>query len=708
MGLKRREFMTGGAMAAGAFVLGFALPGRQAAASGDAAGAVFAPNAFIRITADSGVTVITGKSEMGQNVYTGLTKIVAEELDAHLDSIRVEQSGVDAAFNSPWFPVMMTGGSSSTTSSYETLRRAGATARAMLLAAAAEEWGVPVGRLTTRYSRVHDSESGREASYGDLAAAAARQPVPAGVALKPADSFRLIGHDTPRLDSGIKVRGEATFGIDVRLPEMKYAVVARPPMFGATLESFDETAATGMPGVIRVKRVPSGIAVIADSTWRALQAREALKINWARGELGGQDSEKLSAQYRALAREPGHLVKEEGDSAGAEAGANQVIEAVYEVPFLAHACMEPLNCTVHDRGGSAEIWAGTQSQTLDRDRAAKVLGYEPASVKINTTFLGGGFGRRAAAWSDFVVEGAQVAKGEPWPVKTTWTREDDMRGGQYRPMTVHRSRLALDAAGRPLSWHNRVVSQGLDDLESLGIKSENHDWSQTEGITEPAYAVPNYRMEAHLLHSPVTTLWWRSVGHSHTAFLKESLFDEAAHAAGADPLEYRLGLLEAHPRYQAVLRKAAGMAGWGRDMPKGTGLGIAVEESYGTIVAEVAQVRVEGEDIRVEKVWCAVDCGFAVNPLGVRSQMEGAIVFGLSAALHGEITLKNGRVEQGNFNNYRLVRMGRAPVTEVEIINSGAEMGGIGEPGTPPIFAAVGNAIFAASGQRLRSMPFRL
>ena len=714
MAIKRRDLLIGGATAAGAFTLGFVLPARLRAgpAGGAESATAFAPNAFIRITPDNRVTVIVGKSEMGQNIWTALPLIVAEELDADWAAVGVEQSGVDAAFNSPWFPMMLTGGSSSVHTSYETLRRAGATARAMLVAAAAAAWGVPAERLVTRDGSVSDAGSGQSATYGELAAAAARQPVPENVPLKSPAEFRLLGKDHKRLDSQIKVTGAAGFGLDVRLPGLRYAAVARPPVFGATLKSFDASAAKAMPGVVKVKAVPSGVAVIADSTWRAIKARDALQIEWDEGEHAGRSTAQMLEEYRALAGQPGFVVQQQGDFDAIAAGAAQVIEATYEFPFLAHACMEPLNCTVHDLGAGsdppAEVWTGTQMQTSDRQQAAAILGYEPEAVRLHTQFLGGGFGRRAAAWSDFVVEATHVAKGEPWPVKTTWTREDDMRGGYYRPLTLHRSRLALGADGKPLAWHNRVVSQGLSGGESFGLTFENFDGSQVEGLRELPYRVPVVNLEAHLLKSPVTTLWWRSVGHTHTSFLEETLFDEAAHAAGADPLDYRLALLQDHPRYIALLQKVREMSGWGRELAAGSGLGVAIEESFGSIVAEVAQVRVDGGDIRVEKVWCAADCGFAVNPLGVREQMESGIIYGLSAALHGEITLENGRAVQDNFDGYRVVRIDEAPAIEVEIIQSGATMGGAGEPGTPPIFPAVGNAIFAATGKRLRSLPFRL
>jgi isoquinoline 1-oxidoreductase beta subunit len=609
--------------------------------------------------------------------------------------------------------MMLTGGSSSVRTSYETLRQAGATARAMLVDAAATEWNVPAGRLQTRDSVVSDPESGKSATYGELAAAAATRPVPGEVELKSPDRFRLLGTDRRRLDSEPKVTGRAGFGIDARPEGLRYAAVARAPGFGATLKSFNDKKARAMPGVLKVKQVPSGVAVIADSTWRALKARDALEIEWDERAGAELSSERLRAQYRELAGKPGYVIQEQGDFDAIAADAAHVIDSTYEFPFLAHACMEPLNCTVHDRGPTgdkgAAIWTGTQLQTTDRNRAAAILDYPPEAVEVHTQFLGGGFGRRAAAFSDFVVEATHVAQGEAWPVKTTWTREDDMRGGQYRPMTLHRARLALDADGKPLAWHDRVVSQGLSDLESLlGAPVENFDSSQVEGLREQPYPVSVVNLEAHLMKTAITTLWWRSVGHTHTSFMEETLFDEAAHAVGADPMDYRLGLLQAHPRYVALLEKVKTMSDWGRELPTGSGLGVAIEESFGSIVAEVAQVKVEDDRVHVEKVWCAADLGFAINPLGVREQMESGIIYGLSAALHGEITLDGGRPVQGNFDGYPVVRIDEAPEIEVEIIQSGAAMGGAGEPGTPPIFPAVGNAIFAATGKRLRSLPFRL
>ena len=465
MAMKRREFLRDTAAAAGAFTLGFVIPGKVGAGVGEGGdpGGPFAPNAFIRITPDNQVTIVLGKSEMGQNVFTTLPLIVAEELDADWQAIRVEQSTVDPAYNWPAFGMMVTGGSTSVRTSWDALRQAGATARAMLVAAAASAWSVPAARLVTANATVTDPENGRSATYGEMAAAAAQQTVPTDVSLKSPDQFRLIGKDQKRLASELKVTGQATFGLDVMPPGLRYAVVARAPVFGGVVQSFDASRAEAMPGVVKVKQVPSGVAVIADSTWRAIKARDALDITWDEQGSGDVDTTTMLNQYRELAGKAGFAVQEQGDFEAAAAEADQVIDATYELPFLAHACMEPLNCTVHDRsaggGTGAEVWVGTQMQTADRAVAAGILGYEPEAVDLHTQFLGGGFGRRAAAWSDFVSEASHVAKGEPWPVKTTWTREDDTRGGQYRPMTLHRSRLALDADGRPVAWHNRVVGQ---------------------------------------------------------------------------------------------------------------------------------------------------------------------------------------------------------------------------------------------------------
>lgn len=714
MAIKRRQLIKGtlGLAAGSALTLGFVLPGKSFANSKATpqSAAIFTPNAFVRIGTEGDVTVIVGQAEMGQNVYTTLPMIVAEELDIDPTAIRIEQSGVAEAYNSTFLPIMMTGGSSSVNSNYERLRQAGATARAMLISAAATEWGVDAAKLKTANGAVIHPTSGEQKSYSSLAMLAATLPVPADVQLKSSDDFRYIGKGQKRLDSGLKTTGKALFAIDARPADLHYAMVARASIFGATVKSVDDATARAMPGVVKIKPVPSGIAVIATSTWHARQARDALKIVWNEGEFAGKSSAALRAEYRAIADTAGYVVKQEGDALeklqAATAAKAPVINVVYEFPFLAHACMEPMNCTVHDQAGKAVVWAGSQMQTGDRASAATILGCPPDSVEFNEMFLGGGFGRRATFGSDVVSEAAHVAKGEAWPVQTVWTREDDMRGGYYRPMYTHRSRLCLDEQGNPLAWYNCVVGQMMTGMENFVGPDAKFDGGQTEGLSEIPYELPNFQLEAHLVKSPVTTLWWRSVGNTHTAFVKETMIDEAANAAGKDPLAYRKSLLGAHPRQQALLDKVRDMSGWGRKLPTGTGLGVAIHESFGSIVAEVAEVQVTTKGIQVHKVWCAVDCGFAVNPLGVAAQMESAVVFALTAALFGEITIDKGAAKQSNFHDYPMVRMDQAPQVDVAIINSGAAMGGIGEPGTPPLFPAVGNAIYAATGKRLRSLPF--
>jgi isoquinoline 1-oxidoreductase beta subunit len=715
MGMKRRELIKGAA-AGSVFTLGFVLPGKsfpgQSSPGTDEdlsdASEAFQPNAFVRIAAEGDITIILGQAEMGQNIYTTLPVIVAEELDVDPRSVNIMQSEVSQAYNSTFLPFMMTGGSSSVNTNYERLRQAGAAARSMLVSAAASQWGVDSASLTTEDAHVINPSTGERKSYGSLAGMAAGLPVPTGVTLKPPSEFRYIGKDQMRLDSELKVTGTADFAIDARPSGLHFAVVVRAPVFGAVLKSVDDSAAAAMPGVAKIKRVPSGIAVIAKTTWQARQASQALNIEWDEGGFATGNSAQLRNQYLELAGTPGFVVKKEGDAPVALEGAANVMEAIFEFPFLAHACMEPMNCTVHDLGGRATVWSGSQLQTGDRAAAAGILGYDPESVDFHTAFLGGGFGRRATIGSDVVSEATHVAKGEAWPVQTVWTREDDMRGGYYRPMYVHHSRLVLDDVGKPFAWQTRVVGQMLNGMEVFMPEGSQFGSGQVEGLIDQPYEVPNFQLEAHLVESPIPTLWWRSVGNTHTAFVKETVLDEAAHAAGMDPIDYRKALLGHHPRQIALLEKVRQTSGWGGELPPGTGLGVAVHESFGSIVAEVAQVRVDGSDITVEKVWCAVDCGYAVNPLGVREQLESAVVYGLSAALFGEITIENGRAVQGNFDDYPVVRINQSPEVEVAIINSGASMGGVGEPGTPPIFPAVGNAIFAATGKRLRTLPFRI
>jgi isoquinoline 1-oxidoreductase beta subunit len=554
--------------------------------------------------------------------------------------------------------------------------------------------------------------AGSRLSYGALAEAAHALAPPASVTLKASNTWTVIGKPTKRLDSAEKVTGRAQFGLDVRLPGLLTAVVARPPVFGGRLKEFSAEKALQVPGVKKVFAVPSGVAVVADNFWAAERGREALQIAWDEGAGASVDTERLREEFRALARKGGGMkAAAAGDVNAALGAAASRVEAEFEGPYLAHAPMEPLNCTVRLSDGKCEIWTGTQAQGLDQPAAAQAAGLEPGQVEIHTMFLGGGFGRRAAAASDFVVEAVHVAKGAGAAVKTVWSREDDIRGGYYRPQFLHRVTAGLDAAGAPTAWHHVTVCQSIfEGTPFATMMKDGLDPSSVEGAADSPYlaAVANHLVELHSPKLAVPVLWWRSVGHTHTAFVMESMMDELALKAGADPLEYRRRLLARHPRHLGVLNLAAEKAGWGTPLPEGRGRGIAVHESFGSFVAEVAEVSVESGRIRVHRVVCAVDCGICVNPASVHAQLEGAVAFGLGAALHGEITLKGGRVQQSNFHDYELLRLDAMPKVETHLVPSAEKPGGIGEPGVPPVAPAVANALFAASGRRLRRLPLRL
>lgn len=707
--LRRRDLLKAGAILGGGLVLGVHLPlvrGRAAQEAGTEPAPD--PNAWIRIGPDDVVTVVVHHSEMGQGVYTGIPMLVAEELEVEWSRVRCEAAPVAAVYNHPWWGVQGTGGSTSIPSSWEPLRRVGATARTMLIAAAAAEWGVPAGECTAEGGRVLHRSSGREARYGALAQKAARLPVPAAVPLKEPKDFKLIGRPLPRLDTPEKAHGTAMFGIDVALPGMLTAVVARAPSFGGTVARFDAEKARAVPGVTLVAEVPSGVAVVAEGFHAATEGRDALEVEWAPGPEPQLSSEGLRQRYRELSGQPGSVARRDGDPAAALGRGAKTLTAEYEVPFLAHATMEPLNCAVDLRADRCEIWTGTQFQTADRNAAAAAAGLPPERVHLHTLLLGGGFGRRANPASDFVTEAVHVAKAAKAPVKVLWTREDDTRGGYYRPFWYDRISGALDADGRPMAWLHRIVGQSI----LAGTPFEAHmvkggvDETSVEGAADLPYAIPHVQVELHSPRIPVPVLWWRSVGHSHTAFVVESFVDELAAAAGADPYAFRRGLLEEQPRHRGVLDLAAERAGWGKALPAGRHRGIAVHKSFGSYVAQVAEVSVDERGrVRVHRVVCAIDCGTVVNPDTVAAQIEGGIIFGLSATLYGELTFEKGRVRQGNFDDYPLVRLSDAPEVEVHIVPSEVPPSGVGEPGVPPIAPAVANAVFAATGKRLRRLP---
>jgi isoquinoline 1-oxidoreductase subunit beta len=710
LNLSRRDFLKSGAVAGGGLVLGLYLPLGNRIANAQQKGAGFAPNAFIRIGTDDSVTVIVNHSEMGQGVYTALPMLVAEELDADWSKVRVESAPVDPAYNHTAFGMQMTGGSTSTWSEYDRLRKAGATARAMLVAAAAETWKVDPASLRTQNGYVIHDATNRRLSYGQLAEKASTMTPPQNVALKDPKDFKLIGRPTKRLDTPEKTNGKGKFGLDVTVPNMLVAVVARPPVFGGKVRSFNADRARAIAGVRQVVQIDRGVAVVADGFWPAKLGREALQVDWDEGPLATLDSGTQREQYAAMAKESGAVAKKEGDAAAALSQAATKLEAVYEVPYLAHAPMEPLNCVADVRPDGCEVWTGTQFQTMDQMTAAQAAGLKPQQVKIHTMLLGGGFGRRAVPDSHFVQEAVQVSKAIHAPVKVIWTREDDIRGGYYRPTAYHSMSAALGTDGKPIAWRHRVVCQSFmvgTPFESFAVKN-GVDSIAVEGAVDLPYDVPNLQVEWKQAPGGVPTLWWRSVGHSHNAFAVESFLDELAHAAGKDPCEYRRSLLGKNERHRRALDLAAEKAGWGKALQQGRSRGIAVHDSFGSYIAQVAEVSVSNKgEVKVHRVVCAIDCGPTVNPDTIRAQMEGAIVFGLTAALYGAITFQNGRVQQRNFHDYQMLRMNEMPAVDVHIVPSNDKMGGVGEPGVPPIAPAVCNAIFAATGKRIRRLPIR-
>jgi len=711
-GMDRRTFLRSSAQAAGALTIAFYV-GPLAAQEGPPAGAAKPlpdPNAFLRIAPDGTVTVVLSHAEMGQGMWTGLVVLLAEELDLDWSKLQVEHAPVAAAYAHPFFGIQMTGGSTSIASEFDRYRQVGAVARTLLVQAAAQKWGVPAAQCRAVKGEVVSGT--HRAGFGELAAAAMALPRPTEVTLEPRSSWTVIGKPHKRLDSRAKVTGTADFGMDVHFPGLHTALVARSPYFGGKVKRFDGAPALKVRGVKAVVQVPSGIAVVAENFWAAKMGRAALDVEWDPGDGGAIDTTEMARAYRALADQPGGVkAKAAGDVAAAMKTAAHVVEAEYDLPYLAHAPMEPLNCTVRITADKCEIWTGTQLQTVDQGTAAQITGLKPEQVEIHTQFLGGGFGRRATPTSDFVREAVEVAKAAKLPVKTVWTREDDIHGGYYRPQFFHKVKVGLDAKGAPVAWQHALVGQSfLIGTPFEGMVKDGVDPTAVEGVFDSAYLadVPNHLVEHHAPKSPVTTLWWRSVGHSHSGFVMETMLDELAKAAGQDPLAYRRARLARHPRHLGALELAAAKAGWGTPLPRGRFRGLAVHESFSSYVAQVAEVSVDAGRIRVHRVVCAIDCGTAVNPAGVVAQLESAVVFGLSAALYGEITFREGRVQQSNFHDYRPLRLFEMPVVEVHIVPSTEKPSGVGEPGVPPIAPAVANALFAATGQRLRRLPLRL
>jgi len=718
--LTRRDFVKAGLSAGAGLTLAVSLTGCSQEAPPVAGGASFAPNAWIRIGDDDTVTVVVDRSEMGQGVSTALPMLVAEELDADWSTIRYEFAPANAAYANPLSLGQLTGGSTSIRAAWRPLREAAGKARLMLVAAAAQAWGIPADGCRTENGGV-TAPDGRRVRYGAVARAAATIPVPEKVTLKAARDFKIVGTPVVRLDLPDQVTGRTKFGIDAGPEDALTAVVARCPVFGGKLRSFDDTAARAVPGVSNVVAISSGVAVVASGYWAAKLGRDALKIEWDEGEGATLDDAAVSAALEALAAQEGRIARKVGDVATGFTGAAKSLDAVYEVPYLAHGSMEPMNCTADVRADSATVWVPTQFQSGPRligggtrGAAARAAGVPVDRVTVHTTNLGGGFGRRAEM--DFVIEACDVSRAVQAPVRLIWSREDDTRHDQYRPAARHVLRAALGPDGTPLAWSHRIVAQSIvakflpgwipDFITHLGGPLKGGiDPSATEGATELPYAVPNLEVTYSQAELGVPVGFWRSVGHSHTAYAVECFVDELAALAGQDPVAYRRRLLAGSPRHLAVLELAAERASWAGPAPEGRFRGVAVHESFGSYVAQVAEISIEGGAVRVHRVVCAVDCGQVVNPDTVTAQMEGGIVFGLTAALKGKITIAKGRVVQSGYLDYPLLTMREMPIIEVHILPSAMEPGGVGEPGTPPIAPAVANAVFAATGKPVRRLP---
>jgi isoquinoline 1-oxidoreductase beta subunit len=701
--MRRRGFIQVMAAAGGGLLLGVYLPRKRALAQGE--GKPFAPNAFVRIGTDGMVTILVGKSEMGQGVSTSLPMLVNEELGADWSKIKFEFAPEDKAYYM-WFGpnvgFQLTGGSNSVKSSYDSLREAGAVARELLIAAAAQQWQVKPEQCHVDKGNVI-GPGGKKLAFGALAQAAAELPVPKEKPKLKAKNT-LIGKPTARLDTPDKCTGRAIFGIDVKVPDMLVARVVRCPVFGGKVQSFDAGKAKAVPGVRQVVQTSMGVAVIADGFWPASQGAKLLDIKWDEGKLAHLSSEQIRKDWEARLAKPGAKVRAEGDVEAALKSADKVLEAVFEAPYLAHATLEPMNATAHVRKDGVDIWAPTQAQTFSREAAAKVAGVPKAKVNVHTTFLGGGFGRRAEV--DFVVDAVECSKAAGVPVKVIWTREDDTQHDFYRPASLVKFRAGIKG-GQLVALSARIVSPSIMMGHFPAFVQNGVDASSVEGIADSPYAIPHFAVDYHMTDVGVPVGFWRSVGHSQNGFFFEAFLDEVAKALAKNPLALRKELLEKAPRHKAVLELATQKFGWGKSLPAGHFAGLAVRESFGTYVAECAEVSVEKAEPRIHRVVAAVDCGRVCNPATVEAQIQSAIIYGMSAALYGEITLEKGRVKQRNFNDYPMVRMAEVPKIEVHIVPSTEPASGCGEPGVPPLAPAVANALLAA-GKTVRKLPIRI
>jgi len=682
--MNRRTFLGTAAAAAGGLVVRFRLSAAET-------GARSKMNAFIYVGADDSVLFYIHKAEMGQGTVTSLSMLLAEELECDWKKIHTDFPGVNPEFGRNQGVV----GSASIRTSWESLRRAGATAREMLKQAAAQQWGVDRAALRAADSFIVNPASGAKLSYGSLAVAASKMPPPQGIVLKDPSQFQIIGKPTKRLDTPSKVDGSAVFGIDVRLPGMQYAVVARCPVFGGKVAHFDAAKAKAVPGVKGVFPISSGVAVVADNTWSAMEGRRALTVDWNEGPVAAVSTESLTRTFAGLMAQPGQPARKVGDAETALAGAAHKTEAIYQVPFLAHAPMEPLNATAHVRPDACEVWASTQGQTAAFNEARRITGLPPDAIKVYTRYMGGGFGRRAR--SDYIGEAVEVSKAAGVPVKLTWSREDDIQQDWYRPASYAHFAGGVDAEGWPVAWTTRIA------CPPFGYGGG----TATEGVANMPYEIPHLLVDYHPVDQGIPVSYWRSVGYSQNVFFTESFLDELALLGRKDPLEVRLRLLANVPRLKAALELAAGKAGWGKPLPAGHARGVGLSNNIGSNTVQIAEVSLERGKVRVHRVVCAVDCGHVVNPSGVEQQIRSGIVFGLSAALKGGITLERGRVQQSNFDQYDMLRIDEMPKVEVHLVPSRESPGGIGEASTPGIAPAVCNALYGVTGKRVRKLPVK-
>jgi isoquinoline 1-oxidoreductase subunit beta len=699
MTISRRDFLKTSAIAGGGLMLGVSLP--YAVNEAQAAGTVYTPNAWVHIADDNTITLISARSEMGQGVYTSMPMLIAEELNVDLKQIRVEIAPPNAVYTNSLLGAQITGGSTSVRDAWEKLRTGGAQVRTMLVSAAAGKWGVDAAKCRAENGMVL-GPGGRKASYGELAEAASRLPVPTNVVLKDPKDFKLIGKATRRLDTPGKVNGQAVYGIDVKLPGMLYASLEQCPVIGGKVKSFEAAKARSMPGVVDVVQIDDGVAVVANSYWRAKKAREALVVQWDEGPVATLSNASMMAGIRnAAGTDKTISIKKSGDADAAMKSAAKVITAEYESPMLAHATMEPMNFTADFRNGKCLLVGPTQFQQGAQGAVAAAVGIKPEDITLKTTFLGGGFGRRLEL--DFIVQAAQISKAVGKPVKLVWSREDDMTHDFYRPMALHRLAAGVDAAGKPVAMTFQLTSQSVTQ-RAFGLPKDTLDPFMAEAAVAP-YNIPDATHDLVIHDAGLRVGYWRSVSHALNAFANESFIDELAAAAGKDPYAYRMALLDKQPRFANVLKLAADKAGWDKPLPAGRTRGIALMEGYDTYMAQVAEISVKDNAIRVHRMVVAADLGRMVNPDTVEAQIQSSIVFGLSSVLGDQITLENGRVQQTNFNNYPVLRMNETPKIDVVLVNSTEKPGGIGEPATALVGPAVANAVFAATGKRVRKLP---